>query len=116
MFINNRLLLFWKIGKNVFLSQKRYENVISKCSDLCSYHYGMTETFSRENIRYMRQFYECFPIYLPEFNKLDWEHYIELIKIRDLKERYFYLKATIFCSGSVVELRDIIKRNIYNII
>lgn len=76
----------------------------------------MSKTFSRENVNYMRKFYQCFPIYIDELNKLNWEHYLELLKISNLKERYFYLKTTIFCKGSVKDLKDIINKNIYYLI
>ena len=114
--INNRLLLFWKVGRNVTLRQKSLENAISKYSDLCAYHFGMSKTFSRENVHYMKRFYECFPIYISELNKLNWEHYLELLKISNLNERYFYLRVAIFCKSSVLELRDVINNNVYNTI
>ena len=76
----------------------------------------MSQTFSLENIHYMKQFYQCFPIYVPELNKLKWEHYLVLLKINDSKERYFYLKIAIFCKSSVCELKDVINENVYNTI
>ena len=98
------------------MKQKSYENVISKYSDLCSYYFGMSQTFSRENIHFMKKFYQYFPIYIPELNKLKWEHYVELLKIGDSKKRYFYLRIAIFCKGSVLELKDVINNNIYDAI
>ncbi len=76
----------------------------------------MSETFSRENVNYMKRFYQCFPIYIDELNKLDWEHYVELLKINNSKERYFYLRIAMFCKSSVKELKEIINKNIYNLI
>lgn len=76
----------------------------------------MTQAFSTENVHYMKKFYQCFPIYLPELNKLKWEHYLELLKIDDTKERYFYLRVAMFCKSSVLELRDFINNDIYKTI
>lgn len=112
----NRLFLFWKVGKFVFKKQKSCENAILKYAKLCQYHYGMSYVFTRENVRYMTRFYQFFPIYLPQMNKLKWEHYLELLKINNLRERYFYFKLTLFCKGSVLDLRNSIKNEIYNLI
>ena len=76
----------------------------------------MTQAFSTENVHYMKKFYQCFPIYLPELNKLKWEHYLELLKIDDTKERYFYLRVAMFCKSSVLEIRDFINNDIYKTI
>ena len=76
----------------------------------------MSETFSRENVNYMKRFYQCFPIYIDELNKLVWEHYVELLKINNSKERYFYLRIAMFCKSSVLELRDFINNDIYKTI
>lgn len=113
MFMKNRLFLFWKIGKSVFEKQDFYENVVSKYSCFYSYYYGMSKTFSRENIRMMRNFYLCFPIFSPVMLYLSWEHYVELICILDYKKRYFYFNVAIFCRSSVLELRNIINGECY---
>ena len=81
----------------------------------------MTQAFSTENVHYMKKFYQCFPIYLPELNKLKWEHYLELLKIDDIKiycliREDFYLRVAMFCKSSVLELRDFINNDIYKTI
>ncbi len=108
--------MFWKIGKYVFNKQETCENAIEKYANLCSYHYGMSASFSRENVRFMKLFYQFFPIYLPQMNNLNWEHYVELLKIPNLQERYFYFRLVLFCNGSVKELQSSIQNRIYKTI
>ena len=110
------LCLFWKIGKIVFFKQKCYENAVSKFSEYFSYYFGSSNIFSITNIRYMKKFYCCFPIYYEELNRLDFEHYKLLVNINENEERYFYFRLAMFCRSSVLELKDIIKNDYYNLI
>ena len=112
--MKNQLLLFWKIGQLVFKNEQKYENVFYEFSKLCSYYFGITCMFSRDNIRYMRNFYCVFPIYYDDLNKLTWEHYRLLLDISDKIEQYFYFRVAIFCRSSVQELRHLISNNMYN--
>ena len=114
MFFNNRLYLFWQVGKYVFQKQNFCENAVYKYSTLCSYHYGMSDAFSVENVKMMRMFYLCFPFLFPTMKKLKWEHYLELLKVSDTKKRYFYFKTAIFCNGSILDLRDMIYNDFYD--
>lgn len=45
---NNRLILFWKIGKFVYEQQNVVEKATDKYSLYFQYRYGMTECFSRK--------------------------------------------------------------------
>jgi len=92
MFYKNRLYSFWNIGKSVFQLQKLYDNIIDKISIRYSYKYGMGFTFSRENIKNMKLFYLCFPIYYDSMNKISWDHYLKLIYIENSDKRNFYFK------------------------
>lgn len=116
MNFKKRLFLFWKIGKVVFQRQKYYENAVLKYSNFFSYCYGMSETFSVNNIHYMKRFYSCFPIYVEELNKLTFEHYKLLVNVYDAKTRYFYFRVALFCRSSVEELKGIILNDVYNCI
>ena len=116
MDINKRLFLFWKIGKYVCERQKYCENAVKKYSLFFSYYYGMSETFSRSNISYMIRFYCSFPIYLFEFENLDFDHYKLLVNVNDMRSRYFYFRLAIFCRSSVNDLRFMIKNDVYNCI
>ena len=116
MYIKKQLFLFWKIGKLIFDKQNYYENIVLKMSNYLSYYYGMSSTFSIENINYMRKFYYCFPNYIENLNKLSFEHYKLLVNINEAEERYFYFWIALFCRSSVEELKSLILNNIYSCI
>lgn len=109
----NRLFLFWKIGEIVSKRQKRYENVVARYSEYFSYRFGMSKMFSTRNVNYMKKFYEDFPIYLEQFDRLSFEHYMLLVDISDVKSRYFYFRVALFCQSNVSELRDMITLKLY---
>ena len=113
MSIKDHLFLFWNIGKNIHFNSGRYENIVSKYSEFYSYKYGMSRTFTRENIRYMKRFYCKFPIFINGLTKLEWEHYVLLLRISDVRELYFYFRVAIFCRSSVSDLNDIINNMFY---
>ena len=62
------LLLFWNIGKKVYENTDNY--AVEKYSTYYSYYYGNSYMFSRENIRFMKLFYLCFPIYYRKLNNI----------------------------------------------
>ena len=113
---SNRLFLFWKIGESVFKKQKSCENVIKRVSGFLTYSFGMSETFSISNIRYMKMFYCCFPFYYTELNNLRFEHYKLLVDINDIKKRYFYFRVALFCRSSIADFKYLIVNDIYNYI
>ena len=114
--MKSRLFLFWNIGKNVYLKQNIYENVYEKNSVFCSYFYGITSCFTRENIRYMKKFYCVFPMYYDVLNKLSWEHYKILLNINNKDNLYFYYRISLFCNSSLEELIYLVSNNFYEII
>ena len=79
------LNLHWNIGKIIMEIQegnnraKYGEQVLIKLSELLTKEFG--RGFSSKNLRRMRQFYSCFPIWTSVMSKLSWTHYLELIKI-----------------------------------
>lgn len=113
---NNRLFLFWKIGENVFAKQNCCENVVKRVSGYLTYSFGMSNTFSISNIKYMKKFYCCFPFYYKELNALSFEHYKLLVDINDIKKRYFYFRVALFCRSSIEEFKDFISNDLYSYI
>lgn len=113
MYIKNRLLLFWKIGKYVYEKQNKYENVIAKCSNACSYYFGNSYLFSRSNIRFMKCFYLCFPIFYDELAKISWEQYIELFNMQSREEFYFYFYLSMFFNSSLGDTKEFIENNYF---
>ncbi|MBQ2639782.1 MAG: hypothetical protein IJF92_03370 [Bacilli bacterium] len=113
--MNNQLFLFWKIGKYVFKYHKYEENIITNISNYYSYKYGLSSTYSFDNINNMKLFYICFPVYYNYINKLSWDYYLELIKIKNRNIRNFYFKVCIFCDLSIDELVYIKNINYYKL-
>jgi len=56
------------------------------------------------NIRYMRQFYQCFPFCHALSDKLTWTHWRTLLKVQDETVRNFYLTECISGNWSVRQL------------
>lgn len=92
----NRLFLYWHVGKFVFEYQKKYPNTYGKLSSFLQYYFGMTNLFSLKKIIEMERFYIYFPIYNNNLEKLDWDYYLELIKIKNCCLRMIYYKIAIF--------------------
>lgn len=98
--------MFWEIGKNVFYQRKVVANAVEKYSIYYQYKYGITESFSRTQIKAMELFYLAFPVFYDQLLLLTWQQYLELIYISDCYERYFYFRLLIFSHGSIFELQE----------
>ena len=100
---------YWEIGKSIVEKQngdKRSEygkGLIKELSIQMTKDFG--KGYSERNLRGMRQFYLCFPIWQTLSAKLSWSHYLNLIKIENEKARHFYLNECITCNWSVRQLK-----------
>ena len=112
-YFNNRLILFWKIGKKVFEEQNKVDNPVDKYSKYFQYKFVMTECFSRENINFMKKLYLYFPIFNSNLLKLEWGHYLILLRISNNIQRMFYYELTLFSCGTVFELSSLIDNCLY---
>ena len=108
--------MFWLIGKSVYNNQKSYENVCSKYSSICSYKFGNSSMFTRDNLKYMSNFYCRFPIFFNGLSRLSWNHYRLILNINEELEQYFYFRVALFCRSSVEELGYLIDNNYFNMI
>jgi predicted nuclease of restriction endonuclease-like (RecB) superfamily len=67
--------------------------------------------YSVDNLEWMRQFYlvygksETVSRISKDFFRLNWSHYVQLLKIKDEEERNFYEQETLNCNWSVRELK-----------
>ncbi len=111
---NTKLKFFWKIGKFTVDKSVYCENIISKCSRYFSYYFGNSTMFSYDNIIFMRKFYRYFPIYLEKMNDLDWDSYLELLKLKNKRACYFYFNLSLFCKYSFDDLKLVIENDIYD--
>ena len=107
----NNLLLFWNIGKQVYEDDSH--NTIEKYSNYYSYYYGNSYLFNRENIRLMKVFYMCFPIFYKKLNNISWDQYKLLFKINDRKERLFYFYISLFFNSDLEDTTSFIENNYY---
>jgi hypothetical protein len=112
-YLYNRVFLFWNIGKSVYEKENSYFNVIEKYSNYCSYYFGNSIQFTRENIHLMKRFYMNFPIYHSKLNEFSWEQYQLLLSIQDKKERAFYYSLLILFQSNYQELVELLENHYY---
>lgn len=110
---HNRLILYWKIGKDVYEKKDLYENVIEKYSDYYTYLFGNSFLFTRENIHFMKRFYLNFPIFYSSLEKISWEQYKLLLEIDNREERIFYFQISLLFESDYNETVDFIKNQYY---
>ena len=79
---------YWNIGKKIVEVEQNGETkakygskLISELSKQLTIDFG--SGFSARNIRNMRQFYNCFPIWQTVSAKLSWSHYLLILKIEN---------------------------------
>ena len=115
---SEKLLMNWNIGRLLIeaqggLNRAKYgDGLIKQWSKEFEANYG--KNYSHTNLRYMRQFYQLFPIYHSVSDKLTWTHYRYLLPIKNENERNYYINQVILNNLSVRELRDLIKSKAYD--
>lgn len=106
------ILYYWKIGRFMFNAKDSCINIHAKCSDYLSYYYGNSINYSLVNINLIRKLYLYFPIYLDCMDKINWDSYLEMLKL-DKKRCYFYYNILLFCGDNSTELKKLINNNLY---
>ncbi len=112
MSYQNRLYLYWYIGKSVYEQQNLYDNVVEKYSKYYSYHYGNSYLFTRSSIKMMLLFYLNFPIFSNQMKIISWNQYLLLLTLPS-KEMYFYFYLSLFFQSDYQETYDFIQNNYY---
>ena len=91
-YVNTTLLFtYWNIGKLIVEYQggkeraKYGDKLIERLSIELTKEYG--SGFDKSNLRYMRLFYESFPICDTLCHKLSWSHYKNISKVNNLIAR-----------------------------
>ena len=110
---SNQLYLFWKIGKFAYKYQDCYDNVVEKLSIYCSYRFGDSLLYSRENIHMMKRFYLNFPFFYKKLTLFSWEQYQLLLMISDKKERFFYFYLSLIFQSDYQGTLDFILNDYY---
>lgn len=100
---------YWNVGKYIVEYEQQGEqraeygkNVINDLSARLTKEYGSGFTVS--NLKYMRQFYICFPIRHALRDKLTWTHYRSLLKVQNETARDFYFNECIDQNWSTRQL------------
>ncbi|MBE6143062.1 MAG: DUF1016 domain-containing protein [Erysipelotrichaceae bacterium] len=102
----------WLLGKRVdeengaTLNIKCSDEIYSRIAKEAIYYMG--RGFGKKNIKLMHRFYLFFPNWDSINKDLLWEHYKELLKVKDDKLRTYYLNYVIKNNLSVDELKKII--------
>ncbi len=107
------LLTYWNIGKSIVEAQggksraKYGDSLIKSWGEKLAKSYG--KSYSSRNLREMRQFYNCFPIWRSVSAKLNWTHYRYLFPIKNKNEKNYYINQVILNNLSSRELINEIK-------
>jgi hypothetical protein len=123
IFINARnetIFLFWKIGQrinNEVLQNKRADygkQIVVTLSRQLNDKYG--RSFAARNLRRMMQFVEQFPdfeIVSSVTTQLTWTHIVELLPLKSLEAKLFYMDEASKGSITVKQLREMISRKAF---
>jgi len=98
---------YWEVGRQIMEAQenRRAEygtGLIKYLAERLTNEFG--KGFTETNLKYMRQFYEAFPIRHTLCDQLSWSHYRLLMKIDEASRREFYLSECAECNWSVRQL------------
>ena len=114
------IMMYWEIGKHIntdILENKRADygkKVVSALSTRLTGKYG--STYELRNLRRMMQFNEQFPnfeIVSPLATQLSWSHFIEILPIKSMDAKTYYLKEAARSFLGKRELRKMINRKAY---
>ncbi len=108
--VNSQIVhAYWQIGKYIVeyeqggAQRAEYDkNLINDLAHQLQSEFGTG--FNATNLRYMRQFYQEFPIYHTVCDKLNWSHIRLVIKVKDAAAREFYINECISEQWSVRQL------------
>lgn len=96
------ILLYWRIGKEILDRQHRLgwgSKIIDQLSLDLKHEFPEMKGFSPANLHNMRRFselYQDFEFLQQVAGELPWYHHVVLMeKIKDKRERYFYIQQTI---------------------
>jgi len=111
----NKVLVYYKTGELLSKAGKEYgKNIIKQYSEKLMVEVG--KKYNERTLRYMRQFYEM--IVETKWNamrsKLCWSHYREILSIKSVSEKMYYLSESEIKNLTYRQLRELIKNDLYN--
>jgi predicted nuclease of restriction endonuclease-like (RecB) superfamily len=87
---------YWQIGQHIVEFEQQGENraqygskLLAQLSKQLTAEFG--KGFDARNLRYMRRFYQTFPIWNALRPELSWTHYRRLLRVEDEKARLWYM-------------------------
>ena len=99
-YVNTTLLfMYWNIGKRIVEYQggeeraKYGDKLIERLSIELTKEYG--NSFSKRNLRRMRQFFQLYPIWPSVMAELSWTHYSMIIMLENPLARDYYINEVI---------------------
>lgn len=99
---------YWEIGREIYRAcgendRAEYgKKLLTYLSEKLTAEFG--QGYTVRNLRAMRQFYCCFPIWHTVCAELSWSHYRLLMRIPDEKIRFFYMGECVKSAWSVRQL------------
>ena len=109
---------YWRIGQAIVEEEQRGQEradygafLIANLAQRLTQDFG--KGFTATNLRYMRLFYQAFPIHHALRDELSWTHYRLLLKVNKEDARGFYLNETINSDWSTRELERQIDSLLY---
>jgi len=115
-----KTLLFWQIGKAInddVLSSVRADygqQIVSRLATQLQKQYG--RSFENRNLRRMMQFaeqFESLEIVSRAATQLSWSHFVEVLPLKSMEEKAFYLQEAADKNIARDDLRELIKRKAY---
>jgi predicted nuclease of restriction endonuclease-like (RecB) superfamily len=108
---------YWLIGKQIVEAQAGNERaeygeyLLKYLSEQMTRDFG--KGFTTTNLKYMRQFYNMFPIRHALRDQLAWTHYRLIMKVNDEQARNFYIEESIRSNWSSRQLERQINTQFY---
>ena len=109
---------YWHIGQQIVEEEQRGEDrakygsyLIKELSSKLTQEFG--KGFTQQNLRNMRQFYNCFPIRSTLCSELSWSHYRLIIRIENKNAREWYIDESAKSNWSVRALERQIGTHYY---
>jgi len=109
---------YWNIGKKIVEEEQNGNDraeygsyLIKELSSKLTIEFG--KGFSGRNLRNMRQFYNCFPIWQTVSAQLSWSHYVLILRIENENARNYYMEETAKANWSVRALERQIGTHYY---
>ena len=101
---------YWQVGREIVEEEQGGKDraeygqfILHEMSKRLTAEFG--EGFNERNLRYMRSFYQSFPIWNAVRSELTWTHYRILSRVENPHARNFYIREAIECHWNTRQLQ-----------